>query len=131
MHRSNVKEMSRNRTELDTKCSHAAVGRGLGCVRCAAECSPLTGSRPRAIDPERDHHLRRGPRQRRIITRRLTHPFWVKPGLRHWLIAPALGAVSGLIPQHAEPGWMYSSFYPHELTPGDLLPSLNNVTVLR
>jgi hypothetical protein len=61
MHRSNVKEMSRNRTELDTKWSHPDIDRRLGCVRCAAECPPLIGSRPRAIDPGRDHHLQRGP----------------------------------------------------------------------
>ena len=37
MHRSNVKGMGRNRTELNTKCSHADIGRGLGRVRHIAE----------------------------------------------------------------------------------------------
>ena len=40
-HRSNVKGMGRNRTELNTKCSHADIGRGLGRIRYVAECYRL------------------------------------------------------------------------------------------
>ena len=37
MHRSGVKAMGRNRRELNARCSHADIGRGLGRVRYVAE----------------------------------------------------------------------------------------------
>src|SRR5262249_48534594 len=85
------------------------------------------------IDPGRDHHLRQGlgRGQRRIVTRRLTRPFRVNPTLRHWLLTCALRATTGMILQHGGARLEYGSSYPHELTPCDLPPSPNNVTVLR
>jgi len=133
MHRSGVKAMGRNRTEPNARCSHADIGRGLGRVRYVAE-------RYRLLAQDRVRSILEGTiisdedwlgGSRADCNPNADASVWDQPGLRHWLLRCALRTNSGLIRQHGGAGLEYGSFYPHELTPCDLLPGPNNVTVLR